>query len=231
VEKRKALLEAFRAFFDYQEQEEIATIDVVKKTSFLAAGRIFYAASDYVIAAGLGTFVFWMEARNTASVNIYLGTALYDFIAASIYFYLSDMTGCDFTLGQSFRRVADSFKKSGFWGTAIAWILLLGVSVKAIIWEGPEVICFLFKKELGSKTKAWIALFLLSALQGIFGAWLYTTGYALWEKLGSESLVKSNYAILGVITFVFVVVIVSLAKRITQWVMSAIRFLLKKMQW
>ena len=133
------------------------------------------------------------------------------------------MTKCDFTLGESLRRVSDRFAKEGFWGKIFSGMLIIGVSIKAIIWEGPEVICFLFKKELKTRINIWLALFMLSAVQGLFGTWLYTTGYRLWEEFGSSTL-GSHYILLGIATFFIFFIIVAILKKIAQWGMATIRF-------
>ncbi|NTW27128.1 MAG: hypothetical protein HGA36_02290 [Candidatus Moranbacteria bacterium] len=220
---KNALVDGFRAFLDIKEEEEIVSAAVAKKASFLAAGRAVFAFTDWIIAAGLGAFVFWMQSKNFSSVNVWLATFLYDLVASAAFFFLSDMTKCDFTFGQSFRRVADSLSGNGFFGKIFAGMLLLGVSAKAIIWEGPEVICFLFQKELKSRRNIWLALIVLSALQGLFGAWLYSTGYELWRAFAPK-LVDSHLVLMGIATFAIVAIIVALAKKIVKLVTKAIRF-------
>lgn len=211
---KNALVGGIKAFFEVEEQESVMTTKVAKKASVLAVGRVVFAGADWVVAAGLGSMVFWMKAVGTFSTtDIWLTTFMYDLFASAIFFFLSDMTNCDFTLGQSFRRVADSLSKNGIAGKVFSGILLLGVSAKAIIWEGPEVICFLFKKELKTRSNIWLALFVLSALQGLFGAWLYTTGYNLWQKFASTSL-TSHYILMGIATFACVALGVTLIKQL-----------------
>jgi hypothetical protein len=220
---KKAILEGIKAFLDVKEEDSLATSKVAKEVSLLTVGRMIYNWADWAIAAGLASFSFWMQANSFSETDVYLGTFLYDFFAAAAFFFLSDMTGCDFTLGQSFRRVAGSFARNGFWGKFSAGMLFLVVSVKAIIWEGPEVICVLFQKELKKRENIWIALFILSAIQGVFGTWLYTTGYNLWQKFVPAKL-GSHYILLGIVTFVIFIAIVAILKKIVQWSIRAIRF-------
>lgn len=202
-----------KAFLD---ADSVLTTVTAKRASILAVGRILFEFSDWVIAAGLGSLIFWMEAKETfSSLSVWLVTFAYDFIASAIFYFLSDMTRCDFTFGQSFRRVADRLYKKGFGGKILAIMLLLGVSARAIVWEGPEVICFLFHKELKTRRNIWLALFGLSALQGLFGAWLYTNGYELWAKYGSPAL-NSHYLLLGILTFVGVVMIATILKQLVR---------------
>lgn len=222
---KKALIDGFRAFFGLEDETKIATTEVAKKVSLLAIGRLVYNWADWAIAAGLASFSFWMQAKSFSETDVYLGTFLYDFFAAAGFFFLSDMTGCDFTLGQSFRRVAGSFAKNGFWGKFSAGLLFLVVSVKAIIWEGPEVICVLFQRELKRRENIWLALFGLSALQGVFGTWLYTTGYNLWQRVSPE--LNSHYVVMGIITFIIFVAFVFLVKKIIRWGAEFVQFFIQ----
>ncbi|NCA94059.1 MAG: hypothetical protein EOM84_02655 [Sphingobacteriia bacterium] len=206
---------SFRAFFDIE--GKVMSREGAGKLSLTVAGRFFYGVVDYSIAAGLGAVVFWMNAKNFSSKDIYLATFLYDFIAAAGFYWLSDKTGYDITLGKSFRRVVDVMHKRGFYGKLSGWLIALGVSLKAIIWEGPEVICFLFQKELKSRQKIWLSLFVLSALQGIFGAWLYTKGYDMWERYGSTYFKTESdlwVPILGVCFFVIIFIFVGMMKEV-----------------
>jgi|GEM_PF-3421543 hypothetical protein len=216
-EKMKNLIStmvlSFKAFFDIE--GKIISKEGAGRFSLTVAGRFFYGVVDYSIAAGLGAMVFWMNAKNISSKDIYLATFLYDFLAAAGFYWLSDKTGYDITLGKSFRRVVDVMRQRGFYGKLSGWLLALVVSLKAIIWEGPEVICFLFQKELKSRQKIWISLFVLSAVQGIFGAWLYTKGYELWERYGAGYLRMESdlwVPILGVCFFIIVFVFAGMIK-------------------
>jgi len=222
---KNALLAGIRAFLDVKEEEEIVSTETAKKISFLTLGRVFYGAMDWVVAAGLGSFSFWMQAQNFSETNVFLGTWVYDFAAAAFFFFLSDMSGCDFTLGESLRRVSDRVSQEGFWGKLFSGMLLIGVSIKAIVLEGPEVMCFLFRKELKTRSNIWLGLFVMSAVQGVFGTWLYTTGYDLWQKFGPTAI-GSRYILLGITTFVIFIIIVAILKKIAQLVVVAIRFFL-----
>jgi hypothetical protein len=222
---KNALLAGIRAFLDVKEEEKIASTETAKKISFLTLGRVFYGTMDWVVAAGLGSFSFWMQAQNFSGTKVFLGTWMYDFLFSAIFFFLSDMSGCDFTLGESLRRVADRVSREGFWGKLFSGMLLIGVSIKAIVWEGPEVMCFLFRKELKTRSNIWLGLFVMSAVQASFGTWLYTTGFELWKKYGS-TVAGSHYILLGIATFIIFIIIVAILKKMGQLVISAIRFFL-----
>lgn len=175
--------DAFRAFLEMKENEAVLSAAGARKISVTAAGRFFYGMLDYVIAGGLGVMVVWMNVRGFSAVHIFLATWLYDFVAAGLFYLLSDMSGYDITLGKSLRRAADTMFHKGILGRLLGSVLLLGAAFKAIIWEGPEVICFLFKKEIKTPLRMFFALVVLSAVQGVFGAWLYTTGYNIWKMI------------------------------------------------
>lgn len=189
----------------------------------LMIGRVLYAAVDWGVSAGLGSFVFWMSAMHFSQINIFLATWLYDLVVAATFFFASDMTGCDYTMGNSFRRVADSFMREGFWGKMMAGLLVVGLSLKAIIWEGPEVICFIFKKELKTKTRLWGALISLSAFQGMFGSWLYTTGYDLWQKYSQAGIADSHFILMGIATFAIFVIVCEIGRRLAGLIMKMFR--------
>lgn len=207
--------ESFSAFFDIE--GEVISMNGARKISFITFGRIFYTLVDYGIAAGLGAMIFWMNDGNFKGEYIYLATLVYDFLAAAIFYWFSDMTGCDITLGKSFRRVIDVMHKRGFYGKISAYFLALGISIKAIIWEGPEVICFLFKKEINNKVDIWLMLLFFSTIQASFGTWLYNTGYDLWKKYGS-SYFQSDSGIwalfMGVIFFIFILLLISSTREV-----------------
>lgn len=175
--------DAFRAFLDMTEHEAVLSRTGARKISVTAAGRFFYSMLDYIIAGGLGVMVVWMNVRGFSAVHIFLATWLYDFVAAAAFYLLSDMSGYDITLGKSLRRAADSMFQKGILGRLLGSLLMTGVALKAIVWEGPEVICFLFKKEIKTPLRIFLALVVLSAIQGLFGAWLYTTGYNIWKMI------------------------------------------------
>jgi len=210
------LAKSFRAFFDIE--GEVLSREGARKITVTAAGRVAYGALDYLIAGGLGTMVFWLNARQFSSTHVYLATLLYDFIAAAGFYWLSDLSGCDLTLGRSFRRAAGVMGQGGLRGRILAGLLLLGVSLKAIVWEGPEVICFLFQREIGGRVRLWLALFLLSAVQGVFGAWLYTTGYTLWQRLGGPVILSNWFSLVlfALLTFLFFFVAVRLGGRLVR---------------
>ena len=190
--------DVMKAFLGMKEQEAILSAQGAKKAGILVVSRFCYGLLDYIIAGGLGVVVVWMNSIDCSNGEILMATFLYDLMASYLFYFLSDKSGYDITLGNSLRRAADAMFRNGIFGRILGGLLLLGVSVKAIIWEGPEVICFLFRKELNTRPMFHVAMICLSFLQAIFGSWLYTTGY----KLAMDYLdsLKLN---LGVLEIVF----------------------------
>ena len=221
---KKVVVEAFRAFFDVRDGEKTVSKVVAKRAAVLTTSRVVFGWFDWFVSGALASFSFWMQANGASNQEVFLGTWLYDFFASALFFFVSDMTGVDFTLGQSLRRMSDSFANEGFIGKIFSGIFLFFFSVKAIIWEGPEVICFLFQKELKTKRNVWLGLFALSAVQGVFGTWLYTTGYRLWQKYVPSEL-GTHYVLLGIATFVIFVIVVVVLKKLWQWTVALVKVL------
>ncbi len=113
-----------------------------------------------------------MKYRGHDYWTIFLATWAYDFIAAAAFYQLQTKSGQDITLGEALRRSADIIHGES---RVAGYLTFLFVSVKAIIWEGPEQVVIFFR--LVGAAHILISLVALSLIQGLFGAWLYGTGY------------------------------------------------------
>lgn len=215
---------ALKAFFEIREQEAIISKEGGKKVTITVAGRFFYGLLDYLIAAGLGVMVVALNAKGFSGIEILFVTWIYDVLAAALFYWLSDKTGFDITLGRSFRRAADVMFKNGIIGRFLGGLLLLGVSIKAIIWEGPEVICFIFKKEIGSSFRIGMALVILSALQAVFGAWLYTAGYDMLKTFLPADVEFWQIVVLAIAIFVIFIIAGVAIRKIVQLMGAIIVF-------
>lgn len=214
---------ALKAFFEIKEQEAIISKEGGKKITITAVGRFFYGLLDYLIATGLGVMVVALNAKNFSGIEIFIATWIYDTLASALFYGLSEKTGVDITLGKSFRRAADVMFKNGIIGRFLGGLLLLGVSVKAILWEGPEVICFIFKKEIGSPFRIALALIILSALQAIFGAWLYTTGYETLKAFLPADVKFWQIVLMAIAIFVSFTVVATAIVKLAQWSVAVAR--------
>lgn len=221
------LKNALKAFFEIKEKEAIISKEGGKKITIAAVGRFFYGLLDYVIAAGLGVMVVALNAKGFSGIEIFIATWLYDTFASALFYGLSEKTGFDITLGKSFRRAADVMFQNGIIGRLFGGLLLLGVSVKAIIWEGPEVICFLFKKEIGSNFRIGLALVILSALQAVFGSWLYTTGFEILKGFLPADVKFWQVVIVAIVIFIIFTLAMMIIKKLLQLISAVFRFFWK----
>ncbi|MDX9913162.1 MAG: hypothetical protein RBS77_01110 [Candidatus Moranbacteria bacterium] len=169
----------------FLEIEDKSSNKVVKKISLNFIGRFFYGVTDWMVAFGLGSFSFWMMFRRDIFLteqSIFAGIFLWDFLWASIFFWISHKSKMDFTWGAAYKRVADVLWRYGFWGKTASVFYSIYFSIKAIAWEGPEVITCAYQKKLKSRENIWVSLYFLSTLQGFCGYWMYKVAYGLAEK-------------------------------------------------
>ena len=206
-----------------KEHEAVLSAEGAKKVSKLAVGRFFYAGLDWLIAGGLGVMVVWMNVRGFSVTEMFLATWAYDLVAAYFFYFLSELSGYDITLANSFRRFADVMFKNGIVGRSLGGLLLLVLSIKAIVWEGPEVICFLFRKELSTRVKFHTAMLILSFGQGIFGTWLYTTGYEMLKTFLPAEIEFYHVVLLAIVIFVIFTIIMVITVKLAQWTVAAVK--------
>ena len=179
----KSTREVLKAFFGIHDSDNV--VSGARKLSTLTIGRVLYIAADYWVAGLLGAMVVYMKADGYSYTIIILATWLYDFVAALVFWAVSNISGNDFTFGESYRRAGNkmSTAKIKFVGVILFVITPAWVIFKAIIWDGPEAIVIYFKNELRTVLCTIIALVVLSGIQGLFGAWLYTSLYVLWKVI------------------------------------------------
>jgi len=186
----------------FLEIEKDSQDKVVKKISLNFIGRFFYGVTDWIVAFGLGSFSFWMMFRRDIFLteqSIFAGVFLYDFLWASVFFWVSHKSEMDFTWGVAYKRVADVLWGYGFWGKIFSVLYSIYFSVKAIAWEGPEVITCAYQKKLKSRENIWASLFILSAIQGFCGYWLYATAYGIAKQYDVDFSSGIKVAIFGVL--------------------------------
>lgn len=159
-----------RAFFDIRADDTMVTGS--GKVAATGARRIVFVILDYWVAILLAAMVALMKYHGHDFWTIVLATCAYDFLAAVAFYLVQTKSGQDITLGEAFRRAADVIHAKN---RLAGYLTFLLVSIKAIIWEGPEQIVIFFR--LNGAARIVIALVVLSLIQGLFGAWLYSTGY------------------------------------------------------
>ncbi len=162
----------FKAFFEIKDEESVA--DGSKKVAITMARRAFYVFLDYwavfACASVVGILKFW----GWSFWSIVGATWLFDFVVAAAFMVASEKSGHDITLGEGFRRANDVIhSESKLFGI----LTMIGLNLKATIWDGPEQVVIFFKKELGGMIQMAGALVGLTLVQGFFWAWVYSLGY------------------------------------------------------
>lgn len=175
-EKIRGLVDIIRetlgAFFAIDQKDDV--IVGTKKISGTVLRRVIYSILDYWLAGLSAALVIAMKALGHEFLAIFFAMWAFDIIVACAFVVIWYRTGNDLTLGEDYRRAADVIhSKSCFWG----WLFFLGVIVKASFWDGPEHIVIFFRKEIKTETRMAIALLLLTALQAVLWAAIYSLGY------------------------------------------------------
>jgi hypothetical protein len=164
--------EAFKAFYDIKEDDE--SLEKIKKVGATEArGFVFYVAdywATFVCAAMVSTLNYWAW----SFWAIVAATWGFGFVFAIFALIACHYTGQDFTLGSSHRRVADTFfRRSKLVGISY----YLGHNIKATIWDGPEEVVYFYKDQIRNVFLIASMVFVLTFLQGLFWAWVYSMGY------------------------------------------------------
>lgn len=163
-------LKTIKAFFDIKTEDR--TADRSAKIALTAVRRGVFTLLDYWVAFVLGTMVAALKYHGFSYWEIFCAVAVYDIIAAYAFYQIQIKSGQDITLGEALRRAADVIKNENRLSGYVTFFL---ITVKAIVWEGPEQIVIFFK--ITGRWKVNIALLILSLIQALFGAWLYSLGY------------------------------------------------------
>ncbi|MDO9231120.1 MAG: hypothetical protein Q7U36_01410 [bacterium] len=164
--------DATKAFFDISRDDDLGA--GAKKVAVTTARRIVYIFFDYwfsiACAALVGLLNFW----GLSFWKVVFITWVFDFTIAFGFMTISEKSGQDITLGESFRRAAEAIKANSKIMGHFAFVYL---NIKAIIWDGPEQVVIFFKKEIGGTKKMTLILVGLTFIQGFFWAWVYSLGY------------------------------------------------------
>lgn len=179
TENTQLLREGFKAFYNIEENDESLTR--LKKIGETQARGWTYDLFDYwgaaACAAMVGTLNYWQW----SFWQIAGATWAFDCTCTTLTVLTCYKTGIDFTLGTSYRRVAEVLKtKSWLIGQSVS----LFFNVKAIIWDGPDQVIYFYRDELTSLLKMLSLGVVLTAIQGIFWSFVYSLGYhTLYELI------------------------------------------------
>lgn len=160
------------AFFDIQGGDDVA--EGAKKVSATVARRAVFFLLDYWASLASAGIVGLMKFYGLTFLQTALATWLFDFLIAWAFMAISERSGQDITLGESFRRAVDVLKNKS---QVIGWSVFFYLNIKATIWDGPEMVVIFFKKEIGTIFRMTGVLVVLTLVQGIFWAWAYGLGY------------------------------------------------------
>lgn len=167
-----AVGDTFRAFFAIREND--GAVVGSAKVAAAAIKRTVYVIADYWLAILSAWIVGYLTYRGLGFWKISAVMWAYDLVIAFFFLYTNEKSGHDITLAESFRRAVDELHRhSKLTGT----VVLLGVVLRATIWDGPEQVVIFFRKELGSLTRMSLLLILITSGQALFWTWVYGLGY------------------------------------------------------
>lgn len=167
-----AVVDTFRAFFAIREND--GAVVGSAKVAAAAIKRTVYVIADYWLAILSAWIVGYLTYRGLGFWQISAVMWGYDLVIAFFFLYANEKSGHDITLAESFRRAVDELHRhSKLTGT----VVLLGVVLRATIWDGPEQVVIFFRKELGSLTRMSLLLILITSGQALFWTWVYGLGY------------------------------------------------------
>lgn len=164
--------EVSRAFFNIQEEDGAA--DGGKKVAKTVARRVAYGLADYWLAGASAALMVGMKAFGYDFLSLFLAMWGFDIAIACAFIAFWQRTGNDPTLGEDYRRAVDVMHaKSRRVGRAA----IVLVCAKACVWDGPEHIVIFFRKEIKTEARMASILFILTALQAVIWAAVYSLGY------------------------------------------------------
>lgn len=162
-----------RAFFGIQAQD--SGLKTGLRVGGIAGLRVVYGILDYWFAILAGTYIVTMDrVFGFGPVALFFLMWVFDITVAQAFVVVWRRTGQDVTLGESYRRAVDEIHR----GSKLAGrIAILGVLLKATIWDGPEHIVIFFAKEIRTEFRMLMVLLFLTAIQAAFWAPTYVLGY------------------------------------------------------
>ncbi|NTW15150.1 MAG: hypothetical protein HGA38_02130 [Candidatus Moranbacteria bacterium] len=167
-----AVTDTFRAFFRIRKGDGAVVGGVRVATA--AIKRTAYVVADYWLAILSAWIVGFLTYRGLGFWQIALVMWVYDLVVAFVFLYANEKSGHDITLAESFRRAVDELHRhSKFTGM----LVLLGVVLRATIWDGPEQVVIFFRKELRTMFRMSALLVLITSGQAIFWTWIYGLGF------------------------------------------------------
>lgn len=166
--------ETVESFMDFKRGDKLLTkgkktVDLIaRQTTYLAVDNYLFGLSAAIfVATKVLEFPFFLT---------FLVLWTFDFTVAAVFIVVFEKTGKDLSLGEDFRRAADTIHKKSRWASHVVLLLII---TKAIFWTGPEKIVTFFRKEIGTIAMVIAALLVLTAIQAFIWTILYGFGYGL----------------------------------------------------
>lgn len=169
---KQGISEVWHAYLDIDEED--TKEEKVEKVEDVVSASLSYFIHDYWMAIAFAALVVGMNAFHFAIWQTFLAGWAYDIVCALYFIVLAHRTGKDLTLGSNTRRSLDVLRSK----SRSAWLLVLsGIFSKASVWDGPERVVMIFRKEINTWWRVGMIVFLLAAFQAAFWQALWTWGY------------------------------------------------------
>ena len=167
------------AFLDVRDSD--SSLQRARKVSEAIISRAVYAIADYWLMIASGAFIIVMDQRfGYGPVGLFLLMWAFDIIIAFAFVILWKWTGKDVTLGEGYRRAADTI----YHGSRIAgYFAFASVVLKAAFWDGPEHIVIFFHKEIRTMIRMGFVLLVLTAIQAAIWTPIYVLGFETIPEL------------------------------------------------
>ncbi|MCW1888631.1 MAG: hypothetical protein KIH67_003710 [Candidatus Moranbacteria bacterium] len=168
--------EVWNAYLNIDEED--TKEEKVEKVEDVVSASLSYFIHDWWMAIVFGALMVALNALHLHFGWIFLFGWVYDIICAVYFVILDHKKGIDLTLGSNTRRSLDVLKTK----SRPIWILVLsGIFSKAAVWDGPERVVMIFRKELNTWWRVSVIVMLLAALQAAFWQAFWTWGYETVE--------------------------------------------------
>lgn len=178
---RKDVKDVWKAFFDINEEDKGQ--NAAEKIGNKIELRLWYFILDYGLAALFAALVVGMTAWGFKPLVIFFAGWVFAFVVAMYFVVHERIFDKDISLGSDYRRAMDTLKGR----RKLAWsIAIVGILVKASIWDGPEQIVMFFRKEIDTWLRVSGVIALLAVIQTVFWQVLWSLGYNVFVENGSS---------------------------------------------
>ncbi len=154
--------------------EEDGALTVTSKMANFVVRRFVYTAADYWLMGVSVALVMSMKAIGVEFPSIFLILWAFDIVIAGTFLFFWQRTGIDLTLGNDLRRAYDEIHAKSRVAGILAFLVVI---TQATVWNGPEQVIIFFRQEIRSRVMMTFVLLILSAIQAVVWAAVYSLGY------------------------------------------------------